>query len=131
MLRAFITFNLGILNMGTGVKVWLLTLIAANMIVPIFFISTREAQIVILTMLASVMLMTALTAWGGFTRLLGLGHILWMPLIVYLWSSLPGYPSDTSMGLWLRTLMALNTISLGIDTVDVVRYLRGDRGTLV
>ena len=28
-------------------------------------------------------------------------------------------------------LVILNTMSLGIDTVDVVRYLRGDRGTLV
>ena len=32
---------------------------------------------------------------------------------------------------WLRILMALNTMSLAIDTVDVVQYLRGDRGTLV
>ena len=131
MLRAFITFNLGVLNMPVGVKAWLLALIAANMIVPMFFISTREAQVVILTMLASMMLMTALTAWGGFNRLLGLGHILWIPLLVYLWRSLQGYPFDTAMGLWLRVLMVLNTLSLGIDIVDVVRYLRGDRGKLV
>ena len=90
MLRAFITFNLGVLNMPVGVKAWLLALIAANMIVPMFFISTREAQVVILTMLASVMLMTVLTAWGGFSRLLGLGHILWIPLLVYLWRSVQG-----------------------------------------
>ena len=131
MLRAFITFNLGMLRMPAGVKVWLLGLIAANMVVPMFFISTREAQVVILAMLASVMLMTALTAQSGFTRLLGLGHILWIPLLVYLWRSLPDHPFDTGMGLWLRVLMVLNTISLGIDTVDVVRYLRGDRGKLV
>ncbi len=131
MLRAFITFNLGLLKMPLGVKVWLLALIGANMIVPVFFISTREAQVVILTMLASMTLMTALTAWSGFTRLLGLGHILWIPLLVYLWRSLQGYPFDTGMGLWLRVLMVLNTVSLGIDTVDVVRYLRGEGGKLV
>ena len=131
MLRAFITFNAGMLNMPPGVKAWLLALIAANMVVPLFFISTREAQVVVLTMLASVVLMTALTAWGGFTRLLGLGHILWIPLLVYLWRSLHAYPFDTGMGLWLRVLMVLNVISLGIDTVDVVRYLRGDRDELV
>ncbi len=131
MLRAFITFTLGVLKMPVGVKVWLLALIAANLIVPVFFISTREAQVVILTMLASMMLMTALTASGGFTRLLGLGHILWIPLLVYLWPSLQDHPFDTGMGRWLRVLMVLNTISLGIDTVDVVRYLRGDRGKLV
>ena len=131
MLRAFMTFNLGLLKMPLGVKVWLLALMAANMVVPLFFISTREAQIVILTLLASMMLMTALTARSGFTRLLGLGHILWIPLLVYLWRSLQGYPFDTGMGLWLRVLVVLNTVSLGIDTVDVVRYLRGDRGKIV
>ena len=78
-----------------------------------------------------MVLMTALTAWGGFTRLLGLGHVLWMPLLVYLRRRLPGYSFGTSVELWLRVLMVLNTISRGIDTVDVVRYLRGDRGTLV
>ena len=131
MLKAFITFNLGMLKMPPGVKVWLLALIAANMVVPLFFISTHEAQVVILTMLASVMLMTALTAWGGFTRLLGLGHLPWVPLLVYLGGSLSSYPFDTGLGLWLRVLMVLNTVSLGIDTLDVAKYLRGDRGELV
>ena len=83
MLRAFITFNLGLLKMPAGVKVWLL------------------------------------------------GHILWVPLLGYLWQSLQGHPFDTGMGLWLRVLMVLNTISLGIDTIDLIRYLRGDRGELV
>ncbi|MDP6579284.1 MAG: hypothetical protein QF681_01390 [Vicinamibacterales bacterium] len=131
MLRAFITFNLGLLSMPLGVKVWLLALMTANMVVPLGFISTTEARVVILTFLASAMLMTALTAWGGFTRLLGLGHILWVPLLVYLWPSLQDYPSDTGIGLWLRVLIVLNAISIGIDTFDVVRYLRGDRGELV
>lgn len=131
MLRAFITFNLGLLKMPPGVKVWLLALVAANMVVPLVFISAREAQVVILTMMMSMMLMTFLTARAGFSRLLGLGHVLWIPLLVYIWSALPDYPSDTGMGLWLRVLMVLNTVSLGIDAVDVVKYLRGDRGELV
>ena len=29
--------------------------------------------------------------------------------------------------LWIRTLMVLNSISLIIDAVDVIRYIRGDR----
>ena len=131
MLRAFITFNLGLLKMPLGVKVWLLALMTANMVLPLFFIAAREAQVIILTMLASMMLMTALTARTGFTRLLGLGHILWIPLLVYLWRALPGYPVDTGMGLWLRVLIVLNAVSLGVDTLDVVKYLRGDRGELV
>jgi hypothetical protein len=131
MLRAFITFNLGLLNMPLGVKMWLMVLVAANMIAPMFFISTREAQVVLVTMLASMALMTALTAWSGFTRLLGFGHILWVPLLVYLWPHLRENPVETIFGLWLRGLMVLNAISLGIDAVDVIRYVRGDRGEIV
>ena len=45
--------------------------------------------------------------------------------------SLPDYPADTGTGLWLRLVMTLNVVSLGIDGVDVVRYLRGERAELI
>jgi len=131
MLRALVAFHVGLLTYPTGVKLWLLALIAANLVVPLFFLSTVEARIVIATMMASVMLMAALTAWRGFTRLLGLGHILWVPLLVYLWPSLQAFPAGTGAGLWLRVLMVLNVISLVIDAADVVRYVRGARGEVV
>ena len=68
-----------------------------------------------------------LTARYGFSRILGLGHILWVPLVVFLFVRLGSIPADDAFGIWIRVLLLLNGISLVIDTKDVVRYLGGDR----
>ena len=130
-MRAFIKFNKGMLSMPLYVRIWLLVLVTANMVVPLFFIGSFEGRLVVGTMLVSMMLMTVLTAWTGFTRLLGLGHILWIPLLYILWTRLGQIPADDFIGIWIRTLMALNAISLVLDTIDVVRYIAGDREEVV
>ena len=72
-------------------------------------------------------LMTVLTGRGGFTRLLGVGHIFWIPMIGWLWGRLDQIPADDVFGIWIRVLMALNSISLLLDTVEVVPYIAGER----
>ena len=56
-------------------RLWLMLLVVINLIVPLFFLNRLEAQVVVGALLAIMVLMTALTAVSGFTRLLGLGHI--------------------------------------------------------
>ena len=48
-----------------------------------------------------------LTALAGFTRLLLglLGHVLWLPLLYYLWTRLGHVPADDFFGGWIRVLM--------------------------
>jgi hypothetical protein len=127
-MNAFLTFNRGLLKMPSVVQAWLVLLLSVNMLAPLFLIETLEARVVLVTMLTSVLLMTWITAAAGFSRLLGLGHILWVPLVVFLWRALPEYSVDTPAGVWLRAVIALNTASLVIDAIDVWRYVRGDRG---
>ena len=126
-MRAFIKFNKGMMKMPIAVRLWLVFLVAGNLLVPLFFLDRLEAQVVVLTFLASAMLMTLLTASSGFTRLLGLGHILWIPLLFFLWTRLENIPSDDPFGLWIRALIVANAISLIIDTIDVTRYISGAR----
>ena len=126
-MNAFVKFNRGMLQMPVHWRLWLMLLITANLIVPLFFISQVEAQVVVGVVLASIILTTVLTALSGFTRLLGLGHILWIPLLYFLWARLGQNPADSSFGIWIRVLMTLNGASLVIDTVDVIRYIAGDR----
>ena len=130
-MRAFLKFNAGLMRMPVSVRLWLMLLITANMIIPLFFLGRLEAQVVLAALLASMMLMTALTAISGFTRLLGVGHVFWVPLLWFLWTRLAQTPSDSFFGVWLRILMTLNALSLVIDTADVIRYVRGDRGETV
>ncbi|MFQ5757910.1 MAG: hypothetical protein ACE5H7_17695, partial [Acidiferrobacterales bacterium] len=61
----------------------------------------------------------------------GLGHILWIPLLYFLWMRLEQNPADDFFGLWIRVVMVLNALSLVIDVVDVVRYIAGDRAETV
>ena len=126
-MNAFVKFNKGLLQMPVHWQLWLMLLIAGNLIVPLFFISQVEAQVVVGAFLASMIIMTLLTGLSGFTRLLGLGHILWIPLLYFLWTRLGQNPADSSFGIWIRVLMTLNGASLVIDTVDVIRYIGGDR----
>ena len=126
-MKAFIKFNRGIMQMPLHWRLWLALLITANLIVPLFFIGRLEAQVVIGALLGSMILMTILTGFTGFTRLLGLGHIFWIPLLYFLWTRLGQIPADSAFGVWIRVLMTLNAVSLVIDAVDVTRYIAGDR----
>ena len=125
-MKSFIKFNKGVMGMPIHWRLWLMLLVAANMIIPLFFLNRLEGQVVG-TFAASAILMTVLTGLSGFGRLLGLGHILWIPLLYFLWTRLGQIPADDFFGIWIRVLMALNAVSLVIDATDVIRYLAGDR----
>jgi hypothetical protein len=130
-MNGFIKFNKGILRMSWPVKLWLLLLVAANAVAPLFFLQRVEAQAVLAAMMIGATLMSLLTARFGFSRILGLGHILWIPLVGWLAFRLGQIPADEAYGMWIRGLMLLNTVSLVIDTADVVRFAAGDRKELV
>ncbi len=130
-MRAFIKFNKGVMRMPIHWQLWLALLVIVNFVIPLFFLNRLEAQIVVGTLVASMTLMTVLTAISGFTRLLGLGHIFWIPLLYFLWMRLEQDPADDFFGLWIRVVMVLNALSLVIDAVDVVRYIAGDRSETV
>ncbi len=126
-MNAFIKFNKGLVNSPIHVRLWLMLLITTNLVVPLFFLGRLEAQIVVGALLASAILMIILTGPYGFTRILGLGHIFWIPLLFFLWTRLDQIPADDFFGIWIRVLMTLNTVSLVIDLIDVIRYMAGER----
>ena len=126
-MKSFIRFNLGLMRSCLQVRLWLMLLLAANLAAPLFFLHRTEAQVVLLAFVASFGVMTLLTGLTGFTHLLGMGHVFWIPMIIWFWTRLDQIPSDDAFGVWIRVLIAVNMISLLIDAVDVVRYLAGDR----
>jgi len=130
-MNAFIKFNKGLMNQSLPVRLWVGLMVIFNMIIPLFFLERLEAQVVLAAIMASMALMTLITATTGFTRLLGLGHIFWVPLLFFLLTHLDQIPADGLFGLWIRTLMVINSTSLVLDGVDVFRYLAGERGEVV
>ncbi len=130
-MRAFFRFNLGLLSMPLPWQAWLAMLIGANLVAPLFFLEHVEAQVTIAALFISMTLMTALTGRFGFSRILGVGHVAWLPLLAFLVARVTEVPATTAFGLWLRTVIVLDAISLVLDAVDVVRFLRGDRAETV
>ena len=86
MLNAFIGFNKSLLRMPFAWLVWLMALVAANMIAPLFFIEHLEGQVVLGVFVISAGLMVLLYASRGFTRILGAGHSPWIALLPWLWT---------------------------------------------
>jgi hypothetical protein len=130
-MNAFIKFNRGIFRLPIGVRLWLMLLMAVNLVVPVIYVQRSEARIVLLTFLASFLLMVLITRTSGFTRLLGLGHVLWVPLVLFLLSRLDLIAVGDAYGVWIGSVIALNSISLVLDSVDVLRFARGERSEIV
>ncbi|MDA0692803.1 MAG: hypothetical protein O3A78_11700 [Nitrospinae bacterium] len=126
-MKTMINFFKALLQMPKPWVAWVMLLMTVNMVVPIFFIETLEAQVVLATMMASAALMMFLFAQKGFVRLLGLGHVLWIPLILWLSARVDFASASTGVEQWLLAVIALNGLSLIIDTVDVIRYAKGER----
>lgn len=104
---------------------WLFAINAAGLL----FVSEVEARWVLGALAASALAMWILYQLAGYTRLLGLSHVLfWTPLVVYLYRRLSSLVGPPLFERWMRLLLATNGLSLLIDSVDVLRYLLGDRG---
>lgn len=116
-----------LLHSPKPVLVWVAILMAANMIAPFFFLDTLEAKVVLAAILMGAVLQTAIFSAEGFVRLLGLGHIAWVPMVIWLWTRLDTAPGGSSFRYWILAVIVLNTTSLIIDAADVTRYLRGEK----
>ncbi len=126
-MKAVIGFAKGLMSMPMPWLVWLSLLVAVNFAGPIYFFEALEAKVVLAAFLASAALMTAIFAAKGFVRLLGIGHIFWVPMVPWLWTRFDQVEPGKLIGYWMIAVVVLNGISLIIDAIDVVRYVRGDR----
>ena len=101
------------------VVVWVFVLMVVN-IASVGFWSEQAARLIFITFMISAILMMALYSRLGFEKVLGLGHILWIPLLGYVFLQLP-ITSGTFRS-YLIVLSLCNGISLVFDIVDVWNY---------
>ncbi len=130
-MHAFMRFTKGLMAMPLHLRAWVLLLISVNLVTPFFFLEYVEAQAVLAAGALGMVLMTALTARFGFSRIIGVGHIAWVPLLGFLWSQLPAIPATDAFGIWLRAVIVFDATSLVFDAVDAVRFAFGDRAETV
>lgn len=132
MIEALGRFVVALDSLPAGWRLWVMGLVFMNLIVPMFFMGRREARIVIAVFLIQGAFMFWLFWMQGFTRLLGIAHLGWLGLIFYLWKAAAGNSgARTPWGIWLRSLLAADAVSLSIDIVDIIRFLLGERAPLM
>ncbi len=127
MIKTLIGFNRGVLAMAKPWQLWMVFLVSANMVVPFFFLGTPEAAVVLFSAGIGMVIMMTLFSKLGYVKLLGLGHIPWLLTVPWLWSRLSQTVESGPFYYWLLAVVVLDSISLAIDTVDVVRYWKGER----
>ena len=129
--KAFVRYHRGLRKMPVAWKPWLIALLFANMVVPWAWMNRLEAQVVFGVALVNYFSFVILTGLSGFSRLLGLGHVYWIPLVYFLWLRTDVFPADTAYGIWIRAVVVLDAGSLLLDAANVIRYVRGDREEMV
>jgi L-cystine uptake protein TcyP (sodium:dicarboxylate symporter family) len=108
-----------------AVVIWVFVLMVVN-IASVGFWSEPLARWIFITFMISAMLMMALYSRFGFEKILGLGHILWIPLVGYGFVRLP--MASGPFRSYLIVLLLCNGVSLALDIVDVWKYFAPPRG---
>jgi hypothetical protein len=125
--KAMIDWMRCLLKMPKPWVAWVGLMGLLNMMVPFAFLGTREAQAAIGAIVVGMVIQTAIFARLGFVRLIGLGHILWIPLVVWFVYRLSQEAIDSPFEYWMAATVAVNSVSLVIDAVDVARFALGER----
>ena len=115
-----------LLKQPNWVIAWVSALMMINLLSLAFWEQTL-AKLIFAVFMVSAMIMTGLYAKFGFQKILGIGHILWVPLLFYVASNLPG-----TGGIFHSYLMGWSVcvaISLVFDFIDVWKYFTAPKKT--
>ena len=121
----------GILQQPLWLQIWIGWMMLVNT-AAIAFVAHREARIALGAWIGNGITMMALAEMAGFTRILGLSHVLWWtPLVIYLWLQRDRFDAKGAFTKWIYILLVTNVVSLLVDYIDVLRFILGERDPLV
>ena len=113
---------------GMLIQGWVYWMIVLNSAAILFVFHRVEARWILGAWIANLFLMGFLYDTYGYTRILGLSHIiLWTPLLFYLWRRRSAFDASTWGGRYLWVVSITIFVSLIFDYVDLVRYFLGDQ----
>jgi len=101
------------------IPVWVLFLMIIN-VASVAFWDELLAKVIFVVFMLSAILMMGLYSKFGYKKILGLGHILWIPLLVCLMIKIPS--ATDIFKSYLIILSISIVISLVLDTGDVWKY---------
>jgi signal transduction histidine kinase len=125
-LRNPLRFFVELVRQPVWIPIWVLFLMIVN-VASIGFWHEPVAQLIFASFLMSAMLMMGLYSRFGFEEILGLGHIPWIPVLVYVLTQISA--AEAAFKSYLLVLSVSIAISLVFDTIDVWKYFKKRGGT--
>ncbi len=119
-------------NSPGWVIVWVNFMVAVLALAIPFSFSYREARWILLGSVLGMIGTIVAYSMFGFTRLLGLGHIIfWTPTLIYI-VTVRGWQTyaKTLFSRWLIVAAFVIGISLAFDVIDLLRWILGDRAPI-
>jgi hypothetical protein len=126
LINALELFGVVLLQFRPLPRMWGVWLVAVNLAC-LLLITHVEAQVVLATTVVAVAAQTLIYQRIGFTRILGSTHILWLPMFAWMATRLDAITSVPKLADWLAVLLITNLVSAAVDTIDAIRFLRGER----
>jgi len=126
-MNAMMSFSRTMMTLPKPWVGWVIALFAVNFVVLLFYMATIEGRLVLAAALIAAIVQLIIFSRLGLVRLLGIAHLPWLALVIWLAARLDGALPDNFFGMWLLAVIALNTLSLLIDASDVARYAMGER----
>jgi hypothetical protein len=101
------------------IPLWVSLLMLVNFASAAFW-NEPSAKLTLITFMISSMLMMGLYSRFGFAKILGLGHVLWIPLLLHVLTRLPH--ANGAFKVYLVAWCVVTAVSLAFDVVDVWKY---------
>ena len=105
---------------------WTRAIDASNWLLIPFAFYDRRARWAFVAWLANIIMILGLYNIFGYTRIIGLSHIIaWTPLLIYLLPLRKSFAEENWAGRYLYWFMLMIMISLAFDYIDVIKYFLG------
>lgn len=136
MIDAFLAFDADVQKLPQWVQIWMDSIGVVVLVSVVTLLIGRKSRLlglyVLVTILASLILMVVMHTQMGMVRLLGLAHIiLWSPMVWVLWRQLRNNQPSKIVSFILAILMITCTAALLFDFYDVARWIFGQRAPIV
>ena len=125
-MRNPLKFFVELMRQPAWIPVWVFYLMLINMASVIYWYEPL-AKLIFITFMVSAMLMMGLYSRFGFEKVLGLGHIFWVPLLAYILIVLPTF--ESSFKSYLVVFSISIALSLAFDIIYVWKYLVNRKST--
>lgn len=124
-------FMAGVRKMPILWQLWLVLLMMINGVGPLFFLSESVAVVALVAVISGGIIGVVLCETHGFTKILGVMHGPWVALLALQLLVLREGVAAGGFRNWLLASTTVTLVSLIIDAVDVVSYLKGNRTDLL